>query len=499
MSRTSREWRSSDRFNKEAQDASLSDGSQDQSGSSCGLEEGSQEARDEYCLYGANEPGKDESSLSVLELFNEMAQKTASAHKPQQTQVPVQTQGPIKARRITDSVLKEAKTSVQTPVSKPPERSAFTDESKKGPQLDRTSAKLAEAGAQKTEPFLAEDDFVQPQDSQKKRVESKLKRINSKESIGSKKSTTSKRSKANSKRGSGSGFPKMTLLSDVMKRNEGRICNSIPSLHQIETDRPSKTQDSNMGSMPLVLTNLINQAVSNSSSLKQKTEHLANKDLANQMWSDRRSPHRALKQNLAIASETLSKLTQTNPPEASTCLSSNLKTRAVALNLAKLFSQSTTQPNQDATLTTSQVNTVSNEQQPILNTTLLKSKILSGEKKTWFNSNQKSATDQKKPSSIFDSLLLNADKKDRTPQEDQETKSPDSQLQQSGVLDRRQSSGIKHMIEGLKNQPNRLRLEVQPKKPDKEEKDGKPKPKKQLDCAQKLSILALNLQSAVEN
>ena len=495
MSRTSREWRTSERFNLEAQDGSLSDGSQDLSGSSGELLEGSQEARDECCLYGANEPGKDESSLSMLqELFDDKAQKSANALKPQQTQVPIKTQGPVKARRFTDSLPKQPKTSFQTPVSKPQDRTICTEDLKK-------TSQIAESGDLcRTGPFRPEEDSAQPHDSQKKRVESKLKRINSKESISSKKSNTSKRSKANSKRGSGSGIPKMKGLEDVIKFSEARANNSnFPSLHQIETDRPSKTQDSNSSAMPPMLNNLINQAVCNSSSLKQKTEHLINKDLSNQWWSERRSPHKVLKQNPALAPESFSKTGIENPPETSTWQSSNPRAKAVAMNLAKIFSRSTAHVDQAATQTTSQPNTVSNEPQPILSMTLLKSKIFSAEKKAWFNSNQKTSTDPKKRSSIFDSNFSNADKKDQAPQEDQDIRSPDSQLQKSNVLDGKQPRLIKHLIEELKSQPNRHRQEVLPKKPDKEEKDSNPKQTKQLDTPQRLSKLARNLQSAVQN
>jgi hypothetical protein len=499
MSRTAREWNTSERFKFEGQDGSLSDGSQNGSSFSEELQEDSQDARDECFFYGANDPSRDESSISMLqELIKGKDEEGAEKRQQTHTQPLIQKQGPIKARRIIDSQLKETNTCTQSPAPKPQDRNALTEESKK----DRRPNPANQQNPKPTDPFLAAEDQPQPSDHQKPRLESKLKRVNSKESIGSKKSTTSRRSKANSKRGSasGTGTHKMAMLIDVIKRNESRIMNSIPSLHNLEIDRPAKPQDNTTtctSSMPLMFNNLINQTIHNASSLKQKTEqHAAHKEHHNLLLSDRRSPQKALKQSLLLATETLSKTAQANPPESPIWQSSTTKTksRGGPSSLAKIFPSFPAQPDPNPALATSQVIAVSNEPQQTSNSTLLKSKIFSADKKHWFAALEKPSSDRKKPLSIFDSILTNTNTKDKTTDEDQAK----SSTQHAATQDRKQPTVIKHLIEELKNKPTKPKPEPNTKK-DKEDKDPKPKQKKQSDSAQKLSTLAFHLQSAVEN
>jgi hypothetical protein len=475
----------------EKQNGSLSDGSQNESGSSEGLDDGSYEARDEYFFYGANEPGKDESSMSMLqELMNDKTDKNPNTQKPAAALLPVQSQGPIKARRIGEPLAKETKTSAQSPAAKQLVRAALTEESKKQALLAQEASKYAETEVHQTEPFLSSEDLGDPQELQKKRGEPRLKRINSKESLGSKKSTTSKRSKANSKRGTATGAPKMTFFSDLMKRIDSRPINSVPSLQQLDSDRHTRAQGSNSSAMPQMFSNMITQNGLNLSCLKQKTEHHSNKDHPNLLLSDRRSPQKALKQNLVLGPEALTKTAQSNPAEELAWQSTTSKTKNVPIDLAKIFPRAVVE--EDAALTKSQINTVSHEPQMSLNSTLFRSKIFCTEKKLWFNSKEKSVSDTKKASSIFDSILMKTERKDRASQEESEARPATSQLLQSCITDRKQPSGLQHLIEELKTKPGK-------QKQDKEEKDGKARAKKQTDNAQKLSSLALYLQSAVQN
>jgi hypothetical protein len=475
----------------------LSDGSQNESCSSEQLGLDSEDEKDEVMYYGVNEQSKDESSLSLIHdlLEGNPDKQKKPAQEPFPTQLATQKQGPIKGRRISDSIPKVKIPNSETSASKPQERQALTEESKKQQQAAQGSARIDDSDTQNIAQFHASEDQPPEQEPPKHRVESKLKRVNSKESVGSKKSNTSKRSKANSKRGSACGAHRMTLLCDVIKPLQ---TNNVHSLHLTDRDRLPKTSD-NTNSMPQMLTNMISQTVCNSSSLIQKTEQLLNKANQNQLLSERRSPQKALKQNLILAPETYSKAAQVNHQEALVLKSSTSKTRGTNLNFAKVFQNSAVQSEQQATMATSQVDSVSNEPQQSLNSTLIKTKISSADKKTWLNPKGKTTAELRKPSSIFESMLLNSDRKEASPpREENPHDSHASQLHQSSVAETKQLSIINSLIQGLKNKPNRLKGDALQKKSEKEEKDGKPRPKKK-DGTQKLSALAFHLQSAVEN